>query len=90
MTQKTLSTSITTPIVVWPANLKRSYLLIQNQSAGIILVAFDSSPSAGIGYLIAPGAEYSPVNPPKAEIRVRGNDASLTNQVFFSVEESSK
>lgn len=86
--QKAVSTNTTLNVLVWPANPKRSYVTIQNQSSLDILVNVGASPSATNALKIPPGEEWSPVNPPKGDIRVIGTAATGTFQTFFTIEES--
>lgn len=86
--QKTLSVNRLKNILVWPSNIKRSYLSIQNQSTLDILVNVGAVPSALNALRIPPGEEWSPVNPPKGDIRVQGLALTGIFQTFFTIEES--
>ena len=86
--QKTLAVTISSILLAWPANNRRSYLLIQNQSTLDILVNVGAYPSASNALIIPPGAEWSPVNPPKGDIRITGTNASGISQKLFTIEES--
>lgn len=86
--QKSLSTNSTSSLIVWPANEKRSYLIIQNQSTLDILINVGAVPSDTNSLRIAPGKEWEPTNPPKGDIRASGLAASGVFQRIFTVEES--
>lgn len=86
--QKAVSTNATSNVLVWPTNPNRSYVTIQNQSSLNILVNVGAVPSATNALIIPPGAEWSPVNPPKGDIRVIGTAVTGTFQTFFTIEES--
>ena len=86
--QKTLSVNSGQSILVWPENPKRSYLSVQNQSTLDILVNVGATPSEFNALCIPPGEEWSPVNPPKGDIRVTGMAAAGIFQRFFTIEES--
>lgn len=86
--QKTLAVNSATVLLAWPANAKRTYLTIQNQSTLDILVNVGAYPSSSNALIIPPGDEWSPVNPPKGDIRVTGMAASGISQKLFTIEES--
>lgn len=86
--QKSLSVNSLTNILVWPSNIKRTYLSIQNQSALDILINVGAVPSANNALIISPGEEWSPINPPKGDIRATGLADSGIFQRFFTIEES--
>ena len=88
MSQKTVAVNITTSILLWPKNSRRSYLSVQNQSTQDLLINIGSIPSTTNGYILPPGDEWSPVNPPKGDIRIIGIAASGTTQKVFTVEEA--
>lgn len=86
--QKAVSTNTNLNVLVWPANPKRAYVTIQNQSSLNLLVNVGAVPSATNALIIPPGEEWSPVNPPKGDIRVIGTAATGVFQTFFTIEES--
>lgn len=86
--QKTVTTNVTSSVLVWPANKKRSYLSIQNQSTLDILINVGAVPSATNSLRIPPGEEWVPVNPPKGDIIVIGTVPSGRFQTFFTIQES--
>lgn len=86
--QKTLSVNINSNVLVWPSNTQRSYLTIQNQSPLNVLVNVGAVPSATNALIIPPGEEWSPVNPPKGDIRVIGTAATGIFQTCFTIEET--
>lgn len=88
MAQKTLSVNSISGVLVWPFNKKRSFLSIQNQSTLDLLMNVGATPSPSNAFIIPPGEEWNPINPPKGDIRIIGKSASGVFQVFFTVEES--
>ena len=86
--QKTLSVDKTTNLLIWPANPRRSYLAVQNQSTLDLLLNVGANPSPSNARIIPPGAEWSPVNPPKGDIRIVGTAVAGTFQKFFTAEET--
>jgi hypothetical protein len=88
MSQKTLTVNSTSSALLWPKNPKRSFLSIQNQSTLDLLINIGAIPSANNGFILPPGEDYSPVNPPKGDIRIIGIAAAGIFQKFFTVEET--
>jgi hypothetical protein len=86
--QKTLAVNSTSVLLVWPANKRRSYLTVQNQSTLDLLVNVGATPSSSNALIIPPGDEWSPVNPPKGDIRITGTAAAGISQKLFTIEES--
>lgn len=86
--QKTISVNSVSVALLWPANKRRSYVTIQNQSTLDIIINIGGTPSDANGLVIPPGEEWSPVNPPKGDIRVIGIAATGAFQKLFSAEES--
>lgn len=86
--QKTLGVNVSGNIMVWPANPKRSFLTIQNQSTLDILINVGAVPSASNAFKIPPGEEWNPANPPKGDVYAIGTADALVSQVFFTIEES--
>lgn len=86
--QKALSVNVNANILVWPANEKRTFLTIQNQSTLNILINVGTVPSGTNALIIPPGGDWSPVNPPKGDIRAIGIAATGIFQTFFTIEES--
>jgi len=86
--QKTLSVNSVTVSLAWAANNRRSFLTVQNQSTLDILVNVGAYPSSSNALVIPPGDAWSPVNPPKGDIRITGTAAAGVSQKLFTIEES--
>ena len=86
--QKTVAVNSTGVVMLWAKNPDRKYLTIQNQSSQDILVNIGSAPSSNNGLTISPGEEWSPVNPPKGDIRVLGIALTGSFQKLYTAEES--
>lgn len=84
--QKTLAVNNTTTLLVWSTNNRRTFLNIQNQSAFDLLVNVGAYPSSSNALIIPPGEEWSPVNPPRGDIRITGTFG--VSQKLFTIEES--
>lgn len=68
-----------------PANPRRTYLLIQNNSAGIMYINFGAKGDAFSGVQIAANGYYEPYRPPKGDISVLGSAANLNGVVVETV-----
>jgi len=86
--QKTLGVNSVTVLLAWATNNRRSYLTVQNQSTLDILVNVGAYPSSSNALVIPPGDEWSPVNPPKGDIRITGTAVAGISQKLFTIEES--
>lgn len=88
MSQKTLTVNSTSSALLWPQNKRRSFLSVQNQSTLDLLINVGAIPSSSNAFILAPGDEWNPVNPPKGDIRIIGTAVLGVFQKFFTVEES--
>ena len=85
---KTVTVNSTSNMLLWPINKKRTFLSIQNQSALDIIINVGATPTTSDGFIIPPGDNWTPVNPPKGDIRITGTAAVAVFQKVFTMEEA--
>lgn len=84
-----IATTSNQPQLVLPADGRRAYLLIQNNSNGVIWIGLDSGPtSQGASLVLGPGNFWEPVYVPTNAIYVRSATlAGAAGVALFAVED---